>query len=237
MTKQTTFTDIEYGNRKRKTKREAFLECMDEIIPWDKVVALIEPYYYKNTRGRKAIAIETMFRMYLLQIWYNLADEALEDAIYDSYAMRKFMHLNFLEDNVPDATTLCKFRKIIVENGIDKLFLSSPLSKHRCNCRCQPTADLLQIIVLQLHFIQFFVGQLHAGLLDELPSLFFARGLIYFVFQFPNEFHDVPPKKSSKFRVQSSKAGGNEEASPISTHFSTRIRIRQKYLMFRRMGI
>ena len=125
MTKQTTFTDIEYGNRKRKTKREAFLECMDEIIPWDEVVALIEPYYYKNTRGRKAIAIETMFRMYLLQIWYNLADEALEDAIYDSYAMRKFMHLNFLEDNVPDATTLCKFRKIIVENGIDKLFFGS----------------------------------------------------------------------------------------------------------------
>ena len=125
MEKQTSFTDIEYSNRKRKTKREAFLECMDEIIPWDEVVALIEPYYYKNTRGRKALPIETMFRMFLLQIWYNLADEALEDAIYDSYAMRKFMHLNFLEDSVPDATTLCKFRKLIVENGIDKLFFDS----------------------------------------------------------------------------------------------------------------
>ena len=58
-----------------------------------------------------------MFRMYLLQTWYNLSDEALEGAIYDSYAMRKFMHLDFLEESVPDATTLCKFRKIIVENG------------------------------------------------------------------------------------------------------------------------
>ena len=125
MEKQMSFTDLEYSKRKRKTKREEFLECMDEITPWDEIVALIEPYYYKNTRGRKAIPIETMFRMYLLQKWYSLSDEALEDTIYDSYAMRKFMHLDFLEDSVPDATTLCKFRKIIVDNGIDKLFFEA----------------------------------------------------------------------------------------------------------------
>ncbi len=125
MEKQVSFTDIEYSHRKRKTKREEFLECMDEIIPWDEIVAIIEPYYYKNTRGRKAIPIEIMFRMYLLQRWYSLSDEALEDAIYDSYAMRKFMHIDFLEESVPDATTLCKFRKLIVDNGIDKLFFDS----------------------------------------------------------------------------------------------------------------
>lgn len=67
MGNQISFTDVEYSNRKRKTKRDNFLECMDEIIPWDEVVALIEPYYYKNNRGRKAIPIERMFRMYLLQ--------------------------------------------------------------------------------------------------------------------------------------------------------------------------
>ena len=121
MGKQMSFTDYEYSQRKRKTKREEFLECMDEITPWDEIVALIEPYYYKNKVGRKARDIETMFRMFLLQRWYSLSDEAVEDAIYDSYAMRKFMHLNFIEDSVPDATTLCKFRKIIVDNGIDKL--------------------------------------------------------------------------------------------------------------------
>ena len=122
---QTNFTDVEYSNRKRKTKREEFLECMDEITPWDEVVAMIEPYYYHNQRGRKARGIETMFRMYLLQTWYNLSDEALEDAIYDSYAMRKFMHLDFLEESVPDATTLCKFRKIIVENGLAKQYFEA----------------------------------------------------------------------------------------------------------------
>lgn len=116
MGKQMSFTDYEYSQRKRKTKREEFLECMDEITPWDEIVALIEPYYYKNKVGRKARDIETMFRMFLLQRWYSLSDEAVEDAIYDSYAMRKFMHLNLMEDSVPDATTLCKFRKIIVDN-------------------------------------------------------------------------------------------------------------------------
>lgn len=122
---QISFTDIEYSGRKRITKREQFLDCMDEIIPWDEVVTLIKPYYYNNTKGRKAIPIETMFRMFLLQKWYSLSDEALEDAIYDSYAMRKFMHLDFVHDSTPDATTLCKFRKIIVDNGIDKMFFES----------------------------------------------------------------------------------------------------------------
>ena len=125
MKNQVNFTDVEYSNRKRKTKREEFLECMDAITPWDEFVAIIEPYYYHNERGRKARGIETMFRMYLLQTWYNLSDEALEDAIYDSYAMRKFMHLDFLEESVPDATTLCKFRKIIVENGIAKQYFEA----------------------------------------------------------------------------------------------------------------
>ena len=125
MEQQMSLSDFEYSSRKRKTKREEFLECMDSIIPWDEIVTMIEPYYYKNTRGRKAIPIETMFRMFLLQRWYSLSDEALEDAIYDSYAMRKFMHLNFMEESVPDATTLCKFRKIIVDNRIDKLFFDS----------------------------------------------------------------------------------------------------------------
>ena len=121
MGKQMSFTDYEYSLRKRKTKREEFLECMDEITPWDEIVAIIELYYYKNKVGRNARDIETMFRMFLLQRWYSLSDEAVEDAIYDSYALRKFMHLNFMVDSAPDATTLCKFRKIIVDNGIDKM--------------------------------------------------------------------------------------------------------------------
>ena len=71
--KQETFTDIEYSYRKKKTKREEFLEIMEEIIPWDEWVGVIEPYYPKGKRGRPPMGIEKMLRMYLLQIWFNCA--------------------------------------------------------------------------------------------------------------------------------------------------------------------
>lgn len=125
MDSQMTFTDYEYSMRKRTTKRDEFLACMDEITPWDEFVALVQPYYYNSKLGRKPRGIETMLRMYLLQTWYSLSDEALEDAIYDSYAMRKFMHLDFTKESVPDATTLCKFRKIITDNGIAQLYFDA----------------------------------------------------------------------------------------------------------------
>ena len=103
--KQERFSDMEYRCRKEKTKREDFLEIMDEIIPWDEWVSLIVPRYPSGKRGRPPIEIETMLRMYLLQCWFNLSDEGVEDAIYDSYAMRKFMGINFFEENPPHCCT------------------------------------------------------------------------------------------------------------------------------------
>lgn len=84
--KQQTFSDIEYSNRRKKTKREEFLDSMDEIIPWDHWVNIIRPYYLSGKRGRPPKAIESMLRMYLMQNWFNLSDAGIEDAIYDSYA-------------------------------------------------------------------------------------------------------------------------------------------------------
>jgi len=118
MSKQLSFTDLEYANRKKITKREIFLRNMDRIIPWAEWVEMIEPYYYKNTRGRKAKSIETMLRMYLLQNWFNLSDAGVEDAIYDSFAMWNFMGIDFVEEQVPDATTLLHFRHLIEEKHI-----------------------------------------------------------------------------------------------------------------------
>ena len=121
--KQQTFSDIEYSNRKRKTKREEFLESMDGIIPWEYWVSIIRPCYPSGKRGRPPKNIETMLRMYLMQNWFNLSDEGIEDAIYDSYAMRSFMRLDFLTEQVPDATTLLHFRHLIEENKIgEKIF-------------------------------------------------------------------------------------------------------------------
>ena len=110
---QETFTDIEYGFRKKKTKREEFLEIMDEIIPWEEWVDRIRPYYAAGKRGRPPMGIEKM-----LQIWFNLADPAAEDVIYDSYAMRKFTGIDFMTEAVPDETTLSSLPNVS-DNAID----------------------------------------------------------------------------------------------------------------------
>ena len=131
--KQQTFSDIEYSNRRKKTKRDEFLEIMNEIIPWDEWVALIKPYYFDGRRGRPPIGLEKMLRMYLLQIWFTLSDEGVEDAIYDSYAMRKFMGIDFMQEQVPDATTLLHFRRLIEESGLGKAFFDAI---NRCLTEC-----------------------------------------------------------------------------------------------------
>ena len=82
--KQQTISDVEYSARKRKTKREEFLEIMDEIIPWEEWVEYIKPYYSRGKRGRPPKGIEKMLRMYLLQCWFNPSDEGVEDRRKDA---------------------------------------------------------------------------------------------------------------------------------------------------------
>ena len=118
---QTTFSDVEYQNWKHTSLREAFLDAMSKIIPWDRWIAMISPHYLSDKRGRPTRGIETMLRMYLLQNWFNLSDVGVEDAIYESYCMRKFMGLDFMMESVPDATTLLKFKHFLEENGIGKI--------------------------------------------------------------------------------------------------------------------
>lgn len=119
MDRQTTFSDIESAGRRRITKRDAFLREMDACIPWDALVELIRPCYYEGRRGRKPVGIERMLRMYFLQLWFNLSDEGVEEAIYDSRAFSEFMGVSFGQgDQVPDATTLLKFRRIVEDNGL-----------------------------------------------------------------------------------------------------------------------
>ena len=116
--RQLSFTDVEYGNRRRASRRERFLESMDQVIPWDQWVRLIQPYYYRGQRGRKPKPIETMLRMYLLRVWFSLSDEGVEEAIYDSHAMRRFMGLDFAVEQVPDATTLLHSRHLLEKHNL-----------------------------------------------------------------------------------------------------------------------
>ncbi len=123
--KQQTFSDIEYNNRKRKTKREDFLDQMNQLIPWSQWVDLIRPFYPSGKRGRPPKEIETMLRMYLMQNWFNLSDEGVEDSIYDSYAMRSFMGIDFFSEQVPDVTTLLHFRHLIEENNLGEMIFNN----------------------------------------------------------------------------------------------------------------
>jgi len=93
---------------------------MEEVIPWPKVLAVIEPHYPKGERGRPPIGLERMLRVYFLQQWYGLADEAIEDALYDSQALRGFARIDLATEGVPDATTLLKFRRLLETHDLCK---------------------------------------------------------------------------------------------------------------------
>jgi transposase, IS5 family len=86
---------------------------MEEVIPRTKLLAVIAPHYPKGERGRPPLGLERMVRVYFLQQWYGLADEALEDALYDSQALQRFAHIELDAEGVPDATTLLKFRRLL----------------------------------------------------------------------------------------------------------------------------
>jgi IS5 family transposase len=120
MTHQTTFAHAEFAAKQKMTRREKFLARMEEVIPWAKLLAVIEPHYPKGKRGRPPIGLERMLRVYFLQQWYGLADEALEDALYDSQALQRFARIDLAAEGVPDATTLLNFRHLLETHDLCK---------------------------------------------------------------------------------------------------------------------
>jgi transposase, IS5 family len=118
---QRSFASAEFALKKKRTRREKFLGEMERLVPWSRLVSVIEPLYPTTGRvGRQPMGVPKMLRMYLLQQWYGLADEALEDAIYDSQALRDFVGIDLSRESVPDATTLLKFRRLLVSNDLTK---------------------------------------------------------------------------------------------------------------------
>jgi IS5 family transposase len=123
MERQRSFAQAEYAQKKKTTRRERFLNEMEKVVPWAKLVACIEPFYFKGERGRKQVGLERMLRMYFLQQWYTLADEALEDALYESQSMRGFVGIDLGVEAVPDATTLLKFRHLLERHALTQKLL------------------------------------------------------------------------------------------------------------------
>lgn len=117
-----TQTDAGFERHRKTTRRDVFLAEMDKVVPWAALCALIAPVYPKASEngGRPAIGLERMLRMYFLQHWYNLSDPAVEESLYDSQAMRRFVGIDLGREPVPDETTLCKFRHLLERNNLGK---------------------------------------------------------------------------------------------------------------------
>ena len=118
---QISFAAAEYEGKKKITRREVFLAKMEQVVPWPRLIEVIEPYHPKSgKRGRPPIGL---LRMYFVQQWYGLADEAVEDAVYDSQALRNFMGIDLSRTSVPDATTLMGFRHLLEAHDLTKAML------------------------------------------------------------------------------------------------------------------
>src|SRR5258705_6433763 len=140
MGNQRTFASMAWSAKGKVTRRERFLGEMDAVIPWPRLVRLIEPHYPKAGQGRQPLGLEKMLRIYFLQQWFNLSDPQAEDAIYDSESMRRFVRVELGEEVMPDETTILRFRHLLEQHGltqaIDRSSIRSPGCWKNGGCCC-----------------------------------------------------------------------------------------------------
>jgi len=105
---------------KKVTRRAQFLSDMQSVVPWDKLIGLVRPHYPKlgEQGGRPPIPLERMLRVYCLQLWFNLSDPAVEEALYDVDSMRRFVGIDLGAEAPPDETTICKFRHFLEQHDL-----------------------------------------------------------------------------------------------------------------------
>ena len=118
MGQQRTFAGLAWSTKGKVTRREQFLAEMNAVIPWQRLMALIEPHYPKAGRGRQPLGLDKMLRIYFVQQWFDLSDPAAEDAIYDSESIRRFVGVELGEDRVPDESTILRFRHLLEEHDL-----------------------------------------------------------------------------------------------------------------------
>jgi IS5 family transposase len=122
--KQISFASATYDNKKIMTKRERFLTEMDTVIPWPRLLKLIEPCYPKKGKGRPPMPMESLLRIYFLQQWYSLSDPAAEEALYDIESMRRFAQLELVVDALPDETTILNFRRMVEKHQLSEVLFN-----------------------------------------------------------------------------------------------------------------
>ena len=118
--KQLTLATAGFERYRKPTRRAVFVAEMERVIPWSALCAAIKPFYPRPGNGRPPVGVERMLRIYFLQQWFNLSDPAVEEALYDSLAMRRFVGIDLGREPVPDETTVCRFRHLLEQHDLGR---------------------------------------------------------------------------------------------------------------------
>ncbi len=133
---QISFSDAEFAGKRKKTRREVFLEEMELVVPWKALLKVIEPFYPTAGRGRRPYPLEAMLRVHLMQNWFALSDPAMEEALYEIASLRTFAGLQ-LSEAIPDETTILNFRHMLEEYDLAACCSSEAASLTRRSSRPQ----------------------------------------------------------------------------------------------------
>ncbi|MFZ1138559.1 MAG: IS5 family transposase [Candidatus Sulfotelmatobacter sp.] len=125
MRQQTLAAQTGFEKYGRKSKREGFLEEMEQVVPWAELKALVEPHYPKGENGRPPVGLEIMLRVYFLQQWFNLSDPGAEDALYESPALRRFVGIDLGRAPAPDESTILQFRHLLEKHELGGAMLNT----------------------------------------------------------------------------------------------------------------
>jgi transposase, IS5 family len=125
MRQQTLASQTSFEKYGRKTRRELFLEEMNQEVPWSELEALVEPHYPKVGNGRRPVGLRIMLRTYFVQQWFNLSDPGVEEALYDSTSLQRFVAVDLGAAPAPDETSVCRFRHLLEKHELGGAMLDA----------------------------------------------------------------------------------------------------------------
>ena len=206
--KQLGFSDCEQSTAKTQTEREMFLSEIEAVVPWQALMALIEPHYPTTIKkgGRPPYPLATMLRIHLLQQWYSLSDPAMEEALIEVPTMRRFPGIDLITDRIPDETTILSFRHLLEKHNLGEAIFETfkaHLSKRGMTMRQGTIVDATLIGAPsstknkagqrdpEMHQTKkgnqwYFGMKVHAGVDKD-------SGLIHSVVVTPANVHDLTP--------------------------------------------
>ncbi len=165
--RQQSLADEGFERYRKPTRRDQFLAEMDQIILWRDLCKVIKPFYPNpKGAGRPPSGLERMLRIHFLQHWFNLSDPAVEEALYDSRDMRRFVGIDLGREPALDETTVCNFRHLLEAHNLGSQLFT--LSKVRVK---------VEYLFLILKRVLGFNEVCYSGL-ENATRLFVACGVV-----------------------------------------------------------